>query len=230
MEDRGPELLGVVICFLVLSWVTVLARCYVRIVMIKAFAMDDWLLLLTLGFFTIYSGIVLCGVYWGCGKHMYDLSVQSRINAMHVRLPLFKHVFFTADRCKAWYYGEITYILATACLRLAVGAFLLRIAVRKVHRYIIFTCIAVNLIFNCYYLTFTIIQCSPISGFWLRFGTMKNVTCHADVAVASTFASSGISALIDWIFGVLPVSILWDLNINKRKKIALGMIMGMGAM
>jgi hypothetical protein len=88
MEDRGPELLGVIITFLVLSWITVLARCYVRAVMIKAFALDDWLILLTLGFFTVYSGLVLDGIRWGCGRHMKDLPVRNRVNAMHVSICL----------------------------------------------------------------------------------------------------------------------------------------------
>jgi hypothetical protein len=91
MEDRGPEFLIIVIVFLVLSWLTVLARCYVRIFMIKAFAVDDWLILVTLGFFSIYSGIAIDGVYWGLGRHTKDLSVRNRVNAMHV-----SH-FFLAD-------------------------------------------------------------------------------------------------------------------------------------
>jgi hypothetical protein len=86
MDDRGPELLGVIITFLALSWITVLARCYVRVLMIKAFAIDDWLILLTLVFFTIYSGLVLVGIHWGCGRHMRDLPVHSRVNAMHVSI------------------------------------------------------------------------------------------------------------------------------------------------
>jgi hypothetical protein len=110
-----------------------------------------------------------------------------------------------------------------------VGAFLLRVAIRKAHRNVIWTCIAVNILFNVFYFTFTVVQCFPINGFWLRFGGLKHVKCQSHIAVVSTFAASGVSALIDWIFGLLPILILWDLNMNKRKKIALGMIMGLGA-
>jgi hypothetical protein len=120
--------------------------------------------------------------------------------------------------------------LATTFLRIAVGSFLLRVAVRKLHRYIVWTCIAVNILFNVYYFLFTIVQCSPINAFWLRAGGLKNFKCHAHISVGSTFAASGVSALIDWIYGLLPVLILWDLNVNRRKKIALGLIMGLGAM
>ncbi|KAF2425300.1 hypothetical protein EJ08DRAFT_681599 [Tothia fuscella] len=212
VESRGSEILGVIILFLTLSWITFLARCWVRIRMIQAFAIDDWLLLFTLWMFTVYSGFVFVGVYWGAGKHMHDLSTREIINAM-----------------RAWYWGEITYIITTTVLRLAVGTFLLRIAVRKAHRKVVYTCIVVNVLYNLYWLIFTIVQCSPVSGFWLRFGGMENVNCHTDIAVASTFAASGLSALVDWVFGLLPVFMLWDLKMNARKKIAVGMIMGVGA-
>jgi hypothetical protein len=94
----------------------------------------------------------------------------------------------------------------------------------------VYLCLGVNIIFNIYYLAFTVIQCTPIDGFWRRFGGEKDVICHSDVAVISTFVSSGLSAVIDWIFGLLPIFVIWDLNVTKRKKIALGIIMGVGAM
>jgi hypothetical protein len=135
-----------------------------------------------------------------------------------------------ANSIKAWYFGEIAYILTTAILRLAVGAFLLRIAVRKRHRYIVHGCNAVNVVFSVSFLVFTIVQCSPINGFWLRFQGRQDVTCHADIAVDSTFAASAISAFIDWTFGLLPIFVLWELKMNQKKKVALWMIMGVGAM
>lgn len=90
MESRGPEILAVIVLFLVLSWLTVLARCWVRVKMIKAFALDDWLLLVTLLLFSIYSVLVIVGVYWGCGRHMRDLSVRQKVNAMRVSTFLVK--------------------------------------------------------------------------------------------------------------------------------------------
>jgi hypothetical protein len=70
----------------------------------------------------------------------------------------------------------------------------------------------------------------PVQGFWSRFGGHKGVICHADISVYSTYASSALSASIDWIFGLLPIWIIEDLQMNRRKKIALGVIMGLGAM
>jgi len=43
LENRGPQVEGVAILFLTLSWVFVTLRCYVRAVLMKGFGMDDWL-------------------------------------------------------------------------------------------------------------------------------------------------------------------------------------------
>jgi hypothetical protein len=114
-------------------------------------------------------------------------------------------------------------------LRVAVGAFLLRIAVRKLHRRFIYGLLALNVIFNLYFLIFTIFQCTPVDGFWTRAAGVE-VKCRTDIAVDSTFASSAISAIIDWAFGIFPIFILWDLHITLKKKIGLGIIMGLGVL
>ena len=110
------------------------------------------------------------------------------------------------------------------------GAFLLRVATKKVHRRIIYGCFAVNIVFNVYFFFFTVFQCAPVYGFWSRMGGTKGVKCLPDISVDSTYASSAIAASIDWIFGLLPIWIIEDLQMNQRKKIALGVIMGLGAM
>ena len=54
-------------------------------------------------------------------------------------------------------------------LKCAVGSFLLRVATQKVHRAIIWTVIAVNVVFNIYYFFQSVFQCAPVSYFWTRF-------------------------------------------------------------
>lgn len=44
IENRGPELLGVNVAFLTAALVSILLRCFVRVFMVKAFGVDDWLM------------------------------------------------------------------------------------------------------------------------------------------------------------------------------------------
>lgn len=47
-QNRGPQVTTISITFLVLSWVTTVLRCYVRIFIVKHFGADDYLAVLTL--------------------------------------------------------------------------------------------------------------------------------------------------------------------------------------
>lgn len=48
IENRGPEVEAVAIAFLILSWIAVSLRSYVKFFMIKLFRIDDWLMVLSL--------------------------------------------------------------------------------------------------------------------------------------------------------------------------------------
>jgi uncharacterized membrane protein YadS len=48
MEDRSQQVLAVGTSFVVLAWISVATRVYVRAIMQRVFGMDDWLMVLTL--------------------------------------------------------------------------------------------------------------------------------------------------------------------------------------
>jgi hypothetical protein len=48
IQDRGPQVEAVAITFLILSWIAVCLRCYVKLYMIKMFKLNDWLAVLSL--------------------------------------------------------------------------------------------------------------------------------------------------------------------------------------
>lgn len=45
----------------------------------------------------------------------------------------------------------------------------------------------------------------------------------------STYAQSAISIVTDWTYGILPVFIVWDLQMSKQKRITLALVLGLGA-
>jgi hypothetical protein len=114
-------------------------------------------------------------------------------------------------------------------MRITVGASLLRIAIRKLHRNIVYGLLAANVVFGLFYFIFAIFQCTPIRGFWTRM-IGEQVNCRSDVVINATLASSVLSTIIDWWFGVLPAFILWKLNVTTKKKIGLAVVMGLGVL
>jgi hypothetical protein len=212
VQDRGPQLHAVVILFLALAWITVAIRCYVRISMIKSFSIDDYLALVTLGFLTIFAGLAYDGSRWGLGRHNVDVSIPDQIKAFRM--------FFFAQLC---------YIITTVLLRLAVGYFLLRVAMKRRHRYTIHVLNIINVLFNLAYFCFSIVVCSPVSYFWNRVDHSFTGHCMNLASAYVTVAQTVISVLLDWTYGILPIFIVWDLNMSKRKKLLVAVILSMGA-
>ena len=246
-ESRGPELAAAIITFLVLTWATTALRIWVRLCMIKNFALDDWLTLLAVvrlfvsandessltfqqALFTFYSGLVLDGVHWGQGQHMANLDMEHQINSMKVRNSARAYNTQKLTVNQSWWACELIYIANTTILRGAVGAFLLRIAVKPLHRRIIYFLLAVNVICNIGFFFQSVFQCAPINFFYMRFDGREMGACNSGFITRATYGQSVLSAIIDWTFGLLPLFIVWNLNMNQRKKTGLAVVLGLGSM
>ncbi|KAF1814766.1 hypothetical protein P152DRAFT_391370 [Eremomyces bilateralis CBS 781.70] len=212
MEDRGPQVVVIFTTFLALTWISVSLRCYVRLRIVRLFALDDWLAVATLVLYTLFCGFGLDSVGHGGGRHHADLS-RDQIR----------------EGLKDWYFSEIFYVLNSSFLRLALAAFLLRVAVKKVHRKFIYTLMTIQIVFNVSYLFISIFTCFPPSFFWNHLMGAKGTCIDAGINKGMTYAQASIAAATDWAFALLPVAMLWDLQMRRKKKIAVGVLMGIGA-
>ncbi|KAG7123390.1 hypothetical protein HYQ45_013879 [Verticillium longisporum] len=86
-EDQGGALVATAITFLVLSWVSVILRTYVRAILTKAYQADDWLMLVAQLIFTASCVFILAGVDNGLGMHNKALEQSREIRALMPSLP-----------------------------------------------------------------------------------------------------------------------------------------------
>ncbi|ETS73695.1 hypothetical protein PFICI_14641 [Pestalotiopsis fici W106-1] len=207
-EDRSRGVLGVAITFLALTWIVVPLRIYVRTVVTKAFGTDDVLLLITQALFTTYLSAQLGGWYWGTGRHRDNLTPEANTNAL-----------------RFWFICEIFYVLTATFIKLAVGLFLIRLSVIKMHIWFLRILMVGSVVFGFAYLMVVLFQCRPISTFWLEApGTPGKCLDNNPVAI-TTYIASVVNCLADWAFGILPMFIVWSLNMNKRSRIiAMGIL------
>jgi hypothetical protein len=112
-------------------------------------------------------------------------------------------------------------------VKISIGFFLLRVAVVRIQRQIIYAVVFLTAITGVVFLFVTAFQCSPISYFWNR--SQPGHCLRMDVIIGLTYFFSSINALCDFTFGLLPVFLVWNLKINKKEKLALVPILGMGA-
>ncbi|KAH8683351.1 hypothetical protein BGZ60DRAFT_217876 [Tricladium varicosporioides] len=212
VENRGPQVAASAILFLTLSWIFVSLRCYVRTVLMKSFGADDWLAVAALILFTLYCAFVLLGVHYGTGQHLADLD-QSNI-------PI---------AIKWWWCCELAYVSSTAVLKVSIGIFLMRICVKPMQRITIYMTMGIVTTFSIFYFFLIVFQCTPPTYFWTQYTGGKGTCLESHVIPDATYAHSAVSALVDWTLGILPIFLVWDLAMNPRTKIIVGVILGLGA-
>lgn len=126
---------------------------------------------------------------------------------------------------------ELLYAYTTILLRCSVAVLLLRICLKRSHKMVIYATMSTVLLFTTLYSFLVIFQCHPVSFYWLRFEAGTQGTCiDPSILPVASFAHSGISAAADWILGLLPVWLLWDVQINLRTKVYVGVVFGFGMM
>ena len=97
---NGSQLVAISVTFLVLTYLSVILRCFVRIKITKAFNMDDWFMLVAQVSnlllivcrelthlqvnFTLSCSLILRGVHYGMGHHNMSLPQGERIEGLKV--------------------------------------------------------------------------------------------------------------------------------------------------
>ena len=84
-DYNGYQLVAVAITFLILTYISIALRCFVRLRITKAFAADDWLMLVAQFIFTLSCSFILQGVHSGIGRHDADLTLSGEIEGLKVK-------------------------------------------------------------------------------------------------------------------------------------------------
>ncbi|KAF2643514.1 hypothetical protein P280DRAFT_467536 [Massarina eburnea CBS 473.64] len=209
IPNRGPQLYGINIAFLSTAVIAYGLRVYVRVGMVKGFKHDDWLMGFALLFFIAYCTSSTIGVHHGTGRHYTDLTPQNIRDARH-----------------AWYFCYIFYCSSMICSKISIGYFLLRIAVQKIHTWIIYMAMIFSTVSGIAFFLVTLLQCRPISYFWDtdQDGFCVNITA----VIVLAYFYSALSIITDFTFALLPTLLIANLQLKRKTKIALIPLLTMG--
>lgn len=211
IENRGPQLQAACITLVTAAIISTALRCYVRIRLVKNFGFDDWCMLAALTSFILFVTCALIGVHYGTGRHHADLANEDIVQAM-----------------KYWWFCYMWYCLAMIASKISIGYFLLRITVRKLDVWIIYSVMVITVLTGVVFFFVTLFQCNPINYFWLRFDDGASGTCvDAKVIMALTYLYSVFSVISDFTCAILPMFLIWKLNMGRKTKLALIPIMTM---
>jgi hypothetical protein len=123
---------------------------------------------------------------------------------------------------------ELLYVLTTAITKLSIGIYFLRLASKKYQIRVIYTNLAVVMLFSTIYFFFLLFQCTPISYIWMQYKDGQGTCLSSDVLANVTYAHAAMSAVTDWVFGILPISFVWNLKMDPRTKLSVILILSLG--
>jgi len=209
--DKGPQYAAFIGVFLGLATVFFSMRMYVKTFITKGWGVDDLLLIVSFIFFVTYCTSAALGVKYGTGRHVSNIPPQDIPKALY-----------------CWFLCELFYTLTTVFIRASISVFLIRICVKRVLKVIIYTTMAVVVVFSTIYFFIVLFQCSPVDYFWNVYRGAHGTCINPTIVPNASIAHSVVSFSADWVLGLLPIAMIWKLQMNRRTKWSLGAILAVG--
>ncbi|KAF9883015.1 hypothetical protein FE257_004328 [Aspergillus nanangensis] len=212
-DDRSPEVLAVAAVFMSVGCIAVILRCYVRGWIVKAFGWDDAAMVISMLFYLMFSGCMIGGATYGTGRKFEFLTAHERVTAT-----------------KYWWFCEIAYCFSSVGCKVSVCIFLLRITVRRIHIWILYSVMAMTVSAGLVFMFILLLQCKPLPYFWQRKAFDPTITGQCmdmEIVVAMTYVYSAFAALCDFTVGILPIFLVRKLHMKKQTKYAVVGILSM---
>ncbi|TDZ28831.1 hypothetical protein C8035_v003878 [Colletotrichum spinosum] len=212
MATYRAEIIAVASLFLLLAWVAVGLRIYCRTFLVRSFGNDDKVMVILLLLFTVYTALQIYGGTRGIGLPDNELSVEGRRESLRL-----------------WWILELMNVCSTCLLKISVGYFLLRVAIDRIHIWIIWLLMAGTVVFGTTYLLMIAFQCRPISTYWNESPRAPDKCWSRQVIYVMTIAATVINTGADFVFGTLPWFIVRSMNMPTGTKIVVVGILGLAA-
>ena len=169
--------------------------------------------------FTIYCSCAFAGIAVGIGRHLADIPPEDIPQSMMF-----------------WWLFQIFFITSSALLRCSIAVFILRIGQKRSYKFIAYGMMGAVTVFAIFYLCLLIFQCRPVSLFWNQHAVTRSSANSGGVCLdirilqSASYAQCVTSALADWVLGILPLTLIWNLQLNLRTKISVGVLLSFGMM
>lgn len=122
------------------------------------------------------------------------------------------------------------YIWAASVAKISIALCLLRLTIKRSHRLILWGVIGTVISIGLMFWLVLLFDCQPIGYFWQQVDKGSKGSCVLlSTMLDITYLYSSLTILCDLTLAILPVSLVWNLQMNRRTKLAVGGILSLGA-
>jgi hypothetical protein len=225
--NRGPAIIASCSITTLLALSAVAARMWVRARMIRSVGADvsvfelksctttnvtkDYVILFAMALSTAGLCLIIPEVYCGAGRRRADIPVERAVMGLKIN-------FAT----------QPIYVIAIASIKISLALFLLRIAPSKFYRRGLLGMIIFLVSYTIVCLLEIFLQCTNLEILWDP--RVVTVCWEPTTLRALSYTAGGINIATDLLFAVLPIPMLWNVQIKGRVKASIICIMGLGVL
>ncbi|CAG9982930.1 unnamed protein product [Clonostachys byssicola] len=213
LRHESEPFVAVAVVLLIPATIVFGMRLYVRGWMRKSWGFDDWLLVFAYPSLVLEAYTLISAATHGLGAKSATLSDA---NLEGIRKDLF--------------ILEVGNCLSCLAIKLSICVTLMRIAGRKpIYLYILYVNIALFSTTIIGTLIFIHFQCRPTAAWWdLNIPGAVCLSPIVNSGVNFTYTTVGI--LTDWVCSILPLFLIWSLQMNRNMKLASALLLGLGGL
>ena len=119
--------------------------------------------------------------------------------------------------------GQVFYSLSLTPIKASICVTLLRIAVTKTHRIIVWATLIFTIVTMLYHTIGTFFACMPITANW-----DDRTKCSLPFLMSVGYMVSLSAVVSDWICAILPIFMLYKSHMRKATKVSVSIILGLG--
>ncbi|TDZ67526.1 hypothetical protein CTRI78_v002834 [Colletotrichum trifolii] len=209
-HERQNSLVITTSIFTLLATIVVLARTFVRAILIRKPGFDDSTMIIAMLFSIAYLVEVFVGKANHIGFPSATLSNENMISLLKNTLAI-----------------QITYYVCVSTIKISILCMYLRFAVTRSFHVLCISTIVFHILFFIVCIVVTLSQCQPLHRMWDLTQTAREDCINT---TAFFYFTSGFNIVTDiWIL-VLPIKTLMGILRPRKEKIALVIIFGAGAL
>ncbi|KAF2002055.1 hypothetical protein P154DRAFT_431759 [Amniculicola lignicola CBS 123094] len=218
--NNSPEIIAITGSFFAAAAAIVLLRVYVRVVMLKVFGADDYIMVVAMLLAAACFGCFVAETHDGLGKH-FMVMLMEPVKYSHFAKTLYVH--------------SILVMVGVSTVKVSIALFLMRLGTKKgIYNKFLWGVIVFIVILTITCAMTLIFQCLPVAAAWdmsLRpapFGT-GDAKCYSMIIFRNLgLMNSSFNIVTDALFATLPIPLIWQLQLNTRTKISLIAVLSLG--
>lgn len=124
-------------------------------------------------------------------------------------------------------FWQLFYVTSSVFIKSSICSTLIRIAPNRIYRWCLRALIAISVVTTVAAMTVVLVRCKPISANW-NPGIGQCVS--QDLIIVFTYVVSAVNVATDWSVAIMPIFILWNVQMKRGLKILTSVILGIGAL